>query len=433
MSNDGDNDLDIEPFDDAGFENYSKKGSLGELWRTNPMVKIGALLAGLALVVGAVILFGGKEEKEPPSYVSSGSDVSEAPGTSEISATMEQAIKEKNMERVEQAAMTGQSAIPIPTQSSKSVMPLPEDTVPEEDAFDRWRRMQEERLRQQQVMEQAVPPVPPVEEPAQDTRTPAVNAMAQAMSGQMQSILQNQPQYGVNHKEITNVMFLQQKEEEKNTAAMKEREVGSNRYVDGMTGTLTNEQEQVEDIIIPAGTIEYGQLLMEANTDAPGPVLAQIVSGPLRGARVLGSFSSTDEYLVLNFSMVVIDGIDYPVQAVAIDPETTLPGVITEIDRRYFKRIVLPMAASFVEGLTNAISESGTTSVFISDSNVTQSTEDKDSRQEVASGVSEAGQTLKEILDEEADSTQPMLRVAAGTPLGILFVMPVVDTGLSSR
>jgi intracellular multiplication protein IcmE len=191
--------------------------------------------------------------------------------------------------------------------------------------------------------------------------------------------------------------------------------------------------EQVENIILPAGTIEYGQLLIEANTDAPGPVLAQIVSGPLRGSRVLGSFTSTDEYLTLEFSQLVLDGISYQVQAVAIDPNTTLPGIITEIDRKYFTRVILPMAAEFVTGFTDAISESGSTSVFISDSSVTQSTEDKDSRQEVSSGISEAGDKLSEILEEEADRAQPMLRVAAGTPLGVLFVQPVTDTGLDTR
>jgi len=183
----------------------------------------------------------------------------------------------------------------------------------------------------------------------------------------------------------------------------------------------------VQDIIIPAGTIEYAQLILEANTDAPGPVLAQIMSGPLNGAKILGSFTSTDNYLTLNFSTIVIDGIDYSVQAVAIDPGTTLPGVITEIDRRYFKRIILPMAAEFVTGLTEAISESGSTSVFVSNDTVTSSTSNKNSDQEVASGISKAGEKFGDILDEEADKTKPMLRVASGTPIGVLFVAPVID------
>ena len=37
MSNNDDNDLDVENFDDAGgFDDYSKKGTIGDLWRNNP-------------------------------------------------------------------------------------------------------------------------------------------------------------------------------------------------------------------------------------------------------------------------------------------------------------------------------------------------------------------------------------------------------------
>lgn len=417
-NNDIDDDLDVGTFDDGGFDDYSKKGSLGDLWRNNPMVKIGTILAIFALFVGGIVLFGGGGEKPPASMVSSGMDVTEAPGTSEISSTMEQAIQDKNAENVEEAARTGGSAIPIPTQPSKGVMPLPVEEANQEDPLERWRQMQEERVRQQQVMNQALPADPQV--PAVDTKAPAVTALSQSMISQMQSILQEQKAPKFMKKDITAVTFLEDLEKRK-----QEKLAAQNQVLAAASGAATT--TDVQNIIIPAGTIEYAQLILEANTDAPGPVLAQIMSGPLNGAKVLGSFTSTDNYLTLNFSTVVIDGVDYQVQAVAIDPATTLPGVITEIDRRYFKRVILPMAAEFVTGLTDAISESGSTSVYISDSSVTSSTSDKNSDQEVASGISEAGEKLSDILDEEADKTKPMLRVASGTPIGILFVAPVID------
>ena len=423
-NNNNDDDIDVENFDDTGFDDYSKKGTLGDLWRNNPMVKVGVILAGFAIVVGAIILFGGRADRVPESVTNSGADVNEAPGSSEISATMEQSIQDKNAEMVEEAARTNTSALPIPTQPSRGAIPIPEDEASGEDPLERWRRMQEERIRQQEMLAQTKPPA--VEEaPPVDTKTPAVNAMSQSMVSQMQAILQNQDIPKVQHKQITGVTFVEQAEQKKLARLAQQQQQYA--ALQGQTA-----EGQVQNIIVPAGTIEYGQLLLEANTDAPGPIMAQIVSGPLRGARLLGSFQSTDEYLVLSFYTVVIDGIDYPVEAVAIDPDTTLPGVITEIDHRYFKRVVLPMAAEFIEGLTEAISESGTTSVYITDSAVTQSTSNLNSREEVASGIAEAGDKLSEILDEEADATEPMLRVASGTPLGILFMAPVSDTSLAS-
>jgi len=429
MSNNDDNDLDVENFDDAGgFDDFSKKGTIGDLWRNNPMVKVGVILAAFAIIVGGIILFGGSKEKLPESQLSGSSDVNETPGSSEVSESYRQAVEDKNIEMVEDAARTGGSAVPIPIEPPKNVMPVPVEEESGEDPLDRWKRMQEERVRQQEMLQQAQPTEPNTPPPV-DTKTPAVNAMSQSMATQMQAILQNQKIPEPKFKKITGVDFIEQTERKKQDKL----ELAQQKAAQAQAGAAAANDAQVENIILPAGTIEYGQLLIEANTDAPGPVLAQIVSGPLRGSRVLGSFTSSDEYLTLNFSQLVLDGISYPIEAVAIDPDTTLPGMITEIDHKYFKRIILPMAAEFVSGLADAISESGTTSVYISDSSVTQSSSDKNDKQEVASGVSAAGDKLSEIMDDEADNAEPMLRVAAGTPMGVLFVAPVTDSSLETR
>ena len=424
-NNDLDNDLDVENFDDGtGFDDYSKKGTLGDMWRNNPMVKIGVILAGFAIVIGGIVLFGGKPEQIPVSQATSPKDVTEAPGTNEVSQSFRESIEEANIQNLEEATRTGESAIPIPVTPAKGVMPVPVDEASGEDPLERWRRMQEERIRQQEMLAQAKPPqvqqAPPV-----DTKTPAVNALSQSMMSQMQAILQGQTIPPTKFKKITDVGFLEATEKKR----MERMQVQQQMVA---ASTQGNTDDQIENILLPAGTIEYGQILIEANTDAPGPILAQIYTGPLKGARLLGSFQSTDRYITLNFNMVIIDGINYPVEAVAIDPDTTLPGIITEIDNRYFKRIILPMAGEFVEGLAEAVSESGTTTVVIQGDTVTESEEDKTNEQEVASGISAAGEELSEILEDEADATKPMLRVASGTPVGILFVGPVTDTNLAS-
>ncbi len=423
-NNDLDNDLDVENFDDGtGFDDYSKKGSLGDMWRNNPMVKIGVILAGFAIVIGGIVLFGGKPEEIPVSTTTSPKDVNEAPGTSEVSQSMRESIEEANMQNLEDATRAGGSAIPIPVTPAKGVMPVPVDEASGEDPLERWRRMQEERIRQQEMLAQAKPPQVQQAAPV-DTKTPAVNALSQSMMSQMQAILQNQTLPTTKFKKITDVDFLAEKEQKRLETAQLQQQ---------MVATSSNSNiDQVENILLPAGTIEYGQILIEANTDAPGPILAQIYTGPLKGARLLGSFQSTDHYITLTFNMVIIDGINYPVEAVAIDPDTTLPGVITEIDHRYFKRIILPMAGEFVSGLADAVSESGTTTVIIRGDTVSESESDKTNEQEVASGISAAGEELSEILKDEADATKPMLRVASGTPVGILFLGPVTDTGLAS-
>lgn len=419
MSNndDFDSDLDVEDFDDSGFDTYAQKGTLGDMWRNNPMVKVGVILAGFAIVVGGIILFGGGKEQQNISVAPSGSEVTQAPGVDEISETMKQAIEERNLDKMEDAVRTGGSAVPMPTGPIKGDPGLQSEDTGGEDPLERWRRMQEERIRQQEMVAQTKAAQPEVPKP--DTRTPAVNALSQSMVSQMQAVLENQEIGKMQHMGIADARFLEEMERKKIQKFQQQQQM--------MLSNAAANQMEYENIFLPAGTLEYGQLLIEANTDAPGPVMAQIASGPLRGSRVLGSFQSTDNYITLNFSQVVIDGINYPIEAVAIDPNTTLPGMVTEIDRRYWSRFILPVAAEFVAGVASAVGDSGTTQIFIGNDTTAVSSFDKDLTQEIGSGIAQAGDELASILDEEASKIRPMLRIANGTPIGVLFLSPVTD------
>lgn len=413
--------FDTDDFGDDGFEDLARSdNSLADLWKNNPFVKIGVILGAFALLVIGVILFGGRAEQDPTSRVARGRDLTEAPGTAEVTEAYRQAVEEENTRRTEVALREGESVVPTPVEAPKGTLPLQFEEPEEEDPLERWRRMQEERIRQQQVQQQVEPDEPPP--PEVDTRTPAVNAMAQAMAQQMESVLTNQEISGMQVQPVAQLSYLE-------ALAEKQRAQREAALAAAQQQLLGEDIEDALEILIPAGTIEYGYMLTEANTDAPGPILAEIATGPLKGARIIGNFSATNDYLTMNFNTAVLDGVDYAANAVAIDPDTTLPGVATDIDRRYFQRIILPMAAEFVEGLTEAIADSGRTSVTISGDTVTETTSNQDlSRdQKVASGVAEAGEELANIFDEIFDGTQPLIRVRPGTPIGILFVAPVVD------
>ena len=423
IDNDFDTDgFDLDDFDDGGFDDLNEQqGTLGDLWRNNAFVKIGVILLAFAFLVGGVIIFGGRGDKVPVSRVARSTDITEAPGTAEVTEAYKQAIEEENTRRIEQALRESESAVPMPVEAPKGTLPLQFEEPEEEDPLERWRRMQEDRIRQQQV--QAKQEDPTAEVPEVDTRTPAVNALAQAMSQQMESILGSQKINGPVLQTVSSLSYLEGLAE-KERKRLEEALAAKAKQQDGVDGQDLN-------ILLPAGTIEYAQLITEANTDAPGPILAQIVTGPLKGGRIIGSFTATDNYLTLNFSTIILDGIDYAANGIAIDPETTLPGVITDINHRYLKRVILPMASEFITGLTQAIADSGKTTIVVknsdgSTSTTTSGTNDKD--QEVASGVAEAGDALSEILDDVVGSTQPLLRVRAGTPIGVLFVSPVIDT-----
>lgn len=418
-------DFDLGDFDDDGFGDLQGENTLADLWKNNPVVKIAVIGVGAVLLIGAIIMLGGGKDDLAPSRMGGGSGVNDLSVDQEISPAMQEALQEENNRRAEDAVRTGGTHIPMQVETIKGQLPLVMEEQEEDDPLERWRQMQDERLRNEQVM-----PGPEMEVAEVDTRTPAVNALSEAMAVQMEAILSNQGIASMKVLPVSPEDYLKRMEEKER----QEREAELARMQESAGAqTISASDAATATILVPAGTIEYAQMLTEANTDAPGPVLAQVASGPLKGARLIGSFSATEEYLTLKFSTVVLDGVSYGVDAVAIDPETTLPGVATDVDKRYLRRVVLPAAAAFIEGLTEAIAESGSTTVTIQGETVSEETNDLDSDQEVSAGLAEAGEEIGEILDDMADGTKTLIRVRAGTPIGILFTAPVFDKPVTAE
>lgn len=408
-----DDDFDLE---EDSFEDFEKKDrTLGDLWRESPLLKAGVIGGVGVIVVFFIYSFGGETVPTAPSVVGGGSEVSAPPGTEEASPAYVEAVIEENEARTEEAMLQGTSALPTPIDTPVGRVPVEEETGDQNDPLARWRELQEERLREQIEQQPAQPAVDPQVLQAQNqARAEAVQALSETMSGQMQAILDTrQP------AQISNLSFSYPDDLFEDPDAAEEGE----GVVEG------EEAEPGEIVLVEAAEIEYAQLLIEANTDVPGPVLAQIVSGSLEGSRMIGDFEVQKDFLTLNFNTIVIDGESYGIDAIALNPSTSLPGMATEVDRRYLQRILLPAAAAFVEGAAEAISESGLTTVTVEGDTVTEETEDADTEQEISAGIEEGAAELRSIIDEEVGEVQVLIRIAAGTPMGVLFLEPVTVPG----
>lgn len=407
----GDDDLMGEevPLEDFG----GGGGTLGDALRNNPLMKIGVVVGGFAAIIAGVALFGGEKEPAKVSIVGGGAQVKDVPGADAPSKSYREAVEETNIQAVEQAIKEGGSALPTPVTPAIGRVPVTDNLEPAEDPLERWRRIQEERQRrdmQKQGLDEG------------DQSAEAVNALSQAMSQQMSSILTTKLIKSMKSASITAPDFLDEK-------GGKDKDTGGGGKSSGGAGDGKEDMEIIE-IILPAGTIEYAQLITEANSDVPGPVLAQVVSGPLKGSRILGGFETHDEgdeYLTLDFDTIVIDGISHPIDAIAINPDTANPGMVTEVDHRYFSRVILPAAASFIEGVGSAIAETGGTRVTVDNGTVIEEKDDLNSREEFYKGVGKAASKVSEFVDDEASKIKVLIRVAPGTPIGVLFVDAVTD------
>ncbi len=425
MNNDVNDDFDQGPDTDLDtdfgeFDQDGGKGSFSDLVKRNPAVKIGLIVAGLLVIIGAITLFGGTSAKPPASTVAEGSDVKEIPGTKELSPEMKEVMDEHNQQMIDQAVKTGTSVIPQPIEPPKEHLPFPTDETQTEDPLLRWRQMQEERLKSQQT-EQANAS----KQKADPAEAQAAAAMVTSLSTQMNQILSGKKIDPLKSMQVTNVQELLAKQAAQQAAKQQTTLAAQQQAgIDPKTGLPVVPPK----ILLPAGAIEYSQLLIEANSDVNGPIVALIVSGPFAGSRVLGTFTAQEEFLVMHFTTLVNKkGISIPVDAYALDPDTTLTGLATDVDHRYWQRIVLPAAAEFVSGLGEAYADKEGNQTVVTGDVVVQTDPPLDVKQQVAKGVQKAAERVSDVLDKEGDKTQPQIRVRAGTPMGILFMSPITD------
>ncbi len=418
-NNDFGSDFSDGEFDDDGFR---ESGGFKEAWANSPLLKILTLAAGVIVIIGIIFMFSGDEELVE-SRVRGAAVVTEAPGGI-VDEQYDEALQVADNQRFDGAVETGGSVLPTPRGALKDRVGENADDLDaagaDEDPLARWRRRAEERERerqtqQQQQQQQGFVQQQQQQQEAQSTvNSEQIDKLANAMAAQMQSIFEGRAISGSETITVTSA---------ESVAAERFEETR-----DDISDGFDEDGDGVETIIIPAGEIFYGQIVTQASSDIDGPVLARIFSGPMRGAKILGSFQRAEQNaLILSFDTMVIDGIDYQIDAVAVDPKTTSPGIVTDVNYHLFKRVILPGAAAFIEGIASAFAEREN-SVTVTGDVIVEEQEDLNTGGKIATGIEESARVVGEVLEDEADRVEePTVIVAAGTAVGILFVEPLTD------
>jgi intracellular multiplication protein IcmE len=180
------------------------------------------------------------------------------------------------------------------------------------------------------------------------------------------------------------------------------------------------------DPLVRAGDVVLASTLITNDSDTPGPVVVQIRSGPLKGARVLGAFESNGDRTHLNMqfnAMVLPDGTEIPVSAYAVDAGQKSLAVRTDLDRRLFARYAPRVAAAFVSGVGEALSDPGTSLIDLG--GVTGVTRPAATiEQGLYRGLAEVGNDLAGEFVQSAPSG-PLISLRARQIIGVLFTSNV--------
>ncbi|MCQ0090341.1 DotG/IcmE/VirB10 family protein [Roseovarius sp. M141] len=262
----------------------------------------------------------------------------------------------------------------------------------------------------QQPVQQQGRPMPDQPQPPDYAR---INQLAQLMATQQQGLI---GAWTAQPSAVTVVVEEDLVPSEDSTSA---------RTNDGMT--RQSGAPALSEPLIRAGDVVLASSIITNDSDTPGPVVAQIMKGPLKGARLLGGFEANQNntHLIVQFNTAVLeDGTRIPIAAYAVDARQKSLAVRSDLDRRLFARYAPRVAAAFVSGVGDALSDPGTSLIDLG--GVTGVTRPAPTiEQGLSKGLAEVGNDLAGEFVQSAPRG-PLISLRSRQIIGVLFTSNVV-------
>lgn len=185
-----------------------------------------------------------------------------------------------------------------------------------------------------------------------------------------------------------------------------------------------------------AGSIIYGVIVSNYDSDSPGTVRARIVSGPLAGATLLGTVGAPSSEFT-KYVPVTFNKLSRPqapnsqdINLRVIDAQTQMPGVQAQANYHYGQRYGAMVLSGLLTQVSNQIQDasSGTqeTAVQAGTANATQGN-DQGAGATTAGGDTANVDVTTPVLNDviaslNTTSARPVTyKIAQGTPIGLMF------------
>lgn len=401
------------------------------------------LLFSGVVILGAisyVMFFAGSSEEAERSRLRSAPSEPGGSSSEQVDPAYEQALRQADRQRIEEARGRGDSAMPsLIGESTGQRLPSSLDDSEEMEELE----PEPEREKARPRLPEAAPPTlvplpePPRSEPERPRPEPVrprpqpqqasfdQNAAA-AMERQMQRLMSNSERsYSAAQ---TSYLYSGERANQ-----------GGSRPNQGGGGDLTvrpgapssDKEEAALPFDLPlAGTVLYAEMVSRANSDAPGPVLARVLEGPFAGATVIGSFQVAQDALVIRFTSMTVtttrDGDEVnqtiPINTVAVDTEHVGTAMATDVDRHIFERVATGFATAFISGMGGAIADSGSTTVERSDGSTVSQRDSLNTREQLLVGAGKAAEEVGRVVQDIYGNRPTTITVDSGTPIGLLFL-----------
>ena len=185
-------------------------------------------------------------------------------------------------------------------------------------------------------------------------------------------------------------------------------------------------QNNLAPALVKTGDVLFAVIDTSVNTDEPGPILASVVSGKLKGSKLIGSFTlpSNADKMVITFTTLSIPGVDkvQSISAYAIDPNTARTALSSQTDHHYLMRYGSLFASTFLEGFGDAFQSSDTTiTIGGTDAETTVSSGvGRSILENAVIGLAEVGKAWGDVAAQNM-SRPTTVEVFSGTGVGVLF------------
>ena len=186
--------------------------------------------------------------------------------------------------------------------------------------------------------------------------------------------------------------------------------------------------------LIKAGDVLFAVLDTSVNTDEPGPILATIVSGKLKGAKLIGSFTlpANADKMVISFNMMSVPGAakTTSINAYAIDPNTARTALASRANHHYLTRYGALFASTFIEGLGNAFQSANTTITIGGTGGVSNTTISNGAGRSILEnaviGLATLGKSWGQIAQQQF-TLPTTVDLYSGTGIGVLFTQDLAS------
>ena len=181
--------------------------------------------------------------------------------------------------------------------------------------------------------------------------------------------------------------------------------------------------------VIKAGDILFAVIDTSVNSDEPGPILATIVSGKLKGSKLIGSFvlAPNANKMSITFSTLSVPGVDktISVNAFAIEPDTARTALSSKTDHHYLLRYGSLFASTFVQGFGNAFQSANTTITIGGSGGALQNTTitngvGRSTLENAVIGMATLGKAWSQVAQQQF-ARPTTVEVYSGTAIGVLF------------